>query len=411
MKTQELRISQVLVVQPPKREAIDIANYIRGVRSADRGKRRQLYDVYENISKDPVLGESMRKRIRHITNGGLKYTVEGEAVEEMDNLIQTPAFRKLLKEIFLTRFYGKSIIELDFEQDFEATLIDRRHYDTKNRKILKSYFDTDGWTYENDDFLLNIGEDDDLGLLMESAPYAIFKRNGGADYAEFCELWGIPIIAGLYDPEDDKGREEMEETMTKRGAGGSIVTSKNSDFKTLDTQVSGAVHKEFLEWLDEQILIGTIGQTMTSKDGASESQSRTHADVEDDINEDDQAYVLEVLNHQLLPRLEKRGYPVKNGYFLFPERDNLSLIEKIEIAEKIDEVTEHGVDDEYWYELTGIPKGKKDPNRPRKGSSPFGFALQADSLNDEDEIKAIEVVKVKKGMLNRLKDFFLLAPR
>lgn len=405
-KKQELRISQVLVVQPPKREAIDIANYTRGIRSADRGKRRQLYDVYENISKDPVLGESIRKRVRHITNGGLKFTVNSEEVEEMTDLIQTPSFRKLLKDIFLTRFYGKSIIELDFEEGFDCTLIERRHYDTKQKKILKSYFDDEGWSYLNDDFLLNVGEDNDLGLLMESAPFAIFKRNGGADYAEFCELWGIPILKGLYDPDDDKGREEMEETFTKRGASGSIVASKNSDVDSISTSVNGAVHKEFLEWLDEQILIGTIGQTMTSKDGASHSQSKVHADVEDDINEDDQAFVLEVLNHQLLPRLEKRGYPVKGGFFLYPERDNLSLKEKIEIAERIDEVTEHGVDDDYWYELTGIPKGNKDPNRPRKGDSPFGFSLQAEEADDD-----FEVVKVKKSRLKALKDFFGNAPR
>src|SRR5690625_7189744 len=106
---------------------------------------------------------------------------------------------------------------------------------------------------------------------------------------------------------------------------------------------------------------------MTSQDGASHSQSKVHTDVEDDINEDDQAYVLEVLNHQLLPRLEKRGYPVKGGFFLFPERDNLSLKEKIDIAERIDEVTEHGVDDDYWYELTGIPKGNKRSEERRVG--------------------------------------------
>lgn len=406
-KKQELRISQVMVIQPPKRDSIDIANYTRGIRSADRGKRRQLYDVYENISKDPVLGESIRKRTRHITNGGLKFTVNSEEVEEMTDLIQTPAMRKLLKEIFLTRFYGKSIIELDFEDSFDCTLIERRHYDTKQKKILKSYFDEEGWSYLNDDFLLNVGEDTDLGLLMESAPYAIFKRNGGADYAEFCELWGIPILKGLYDPDDDKGREEMEETMAKRGAGGSIVASKNADVDSIATSVTGAVHRDFLDWLDEQILIGTIGQTMTSKDGASHSQSKVHANVEDDINEDDQAFVLEVLNHQLLPRLEKRGYPVKGGFFLFPERDNLSLKEKIEIAERIDEVTEHGVDDEYWYELTGIPKGNKDPNRPRKGdSNPFGFSLKAEEADDD-----FEVVKIKKGRLKALKDFFGNAPR
>src|SRR5690625_4818995 len=96
-KIQELRISQVLLVQHAKREAIDITNYTRSIRSADISKRKHLYDVYDNSSKDPVLCESIRKQVRHITNGGLKLTVNSEEVEEMTNLILPPSFRKLLQ--------------------------------------------------------------------------------------------------------------------------------------------------------------------------------------------------------------------------------------------------------------------------------------------------------------------------
>lgn len=406
--SKQIKISNVMIVQPPKREMIDIQNYTRSIRTADLGRRRSLYNVYENIIKDPVLGESIRKRVRKITNGGLKFARDNEDVPEMTDFIETPAMRKLLREILMTRFYGKSVIELDFTEGFDAVLLDRKNYDTKRKLILKSYFDQEGWPYENDDFLLNVGEDDDLGFLMESAPFAIFKRNGGADYAEFCELWGIPVLAALYDPDDDNARQEMEETLQKRGAGGSIVASKNSEINTIGTTANGSVHREFLEWLDEQILIGTIGQTMTSKDGASQSQARVHADIEDDINEDDQVYVLEVLNHQLLPRLEKRGYPVGKGFFMYPERDNLSLKEKIEIAEKVDDRTDGGVDDDYWFEITGIPRGKnkKDPNpepEPEPGDP-----------NDKKKKKKLAGGKVitaeEANFFKRLKDFFGGAP-
>ncbi len=389
-----------MIVQPPKREMIDIRNYTRSIKTADRGRRRKLMDVYDNIIKDPVLAESIRKRVRQITNGGLKFMNNSEEVPQMTEFIETPAMRKLLREILLTRFYGKSIIEMDFIDTFSIELLNRKNYDTAKKMVLKSPYDEEGWPYEEDDFLLNVGEDDDLGYLMESAPFAIFKRNGGADYAEFCELWGIPVIAALYDPDDDNARQEMEETLKKRGAGGSVVMSKNGDIKTIGTTANGGVHKEFLEWLDEQILIGTIGQTMTSKDGASLSQSRVHADIEDDINEDDQVYVLEVLNHQLLPKLEKRGYPVGKGYFMYPERDNLSLKEKIEIAEKVDDRTDGGVDDEYWFEITGIPRGtqKKKPDnegKTEKEKSPSGKTVTVDEAH----------------FFTRLKDFFGHAPR
>ena len=66
------------------------------------------------------------------------------------------------------------------------------------------------------------------------------------------------------------------------------------------------------------------------------SQSKTHLNVSDEISSDDIAYVLEILNFELLPRLEKRGYSVKNGFFVFPEKDNLTLKDKLAIAKDVD---------------------------------------------------------------------------
>lgn len=401
-KDGNFKVSQVVVVQPPKRESIDISKYTSGVKSADKGKRNTLYDVYENIIKDPVVGETIRKRIRHITNGGLTFRAENEEIDEMTDLIKTPEFRKLLRDIILTRFYGKTVIELSFVDGFKVKMIPRKNLDTAKKIILRKLGEEEGIPYENDDFLLNIGEDDDLGLLMEVAPYAIFKRNGGSDYAEFCEYWGIPILAGLYDPEEENAREEMEATFEKRGAAGSVVMSKNSELRSISSESQGAVHDKFLDWLDNQILIGLIGQTMTTKDGSSKSQSETHAETEDDINQDDRIYTVEILNYELLPRLEKRGYPVKkNGWFTYPEKDNLSLKEKIEIAEKVDDRTETGVDEDFWFEVTGLPKSKNT-----KASDP-----EKDPSKKKPEEKKQKVTAEELSLFQKIKDFFAHAPQ
>lgn len=412
-KDGNFKVSQVVVVQPPKRDSIDISNYIKGLKSADKGKRNSLYDVYETIIKDPVVGEAIRKRVRHITNGGLTFKADNEEIDEMTDLIKTPEFRKLLRDIIMTRFFGKTVIELDFTDGIKVKMIPRKNLDTNKKIILKKIGEEEGISYENDDFLLNIGEDDDLGLLMEVAPYAIFKRNGGSDYAEFCELWGIPILAGLYDPEEEGAREEMETTFEKRGAGGSVVMSKNSDLKPINSEKQpGAVHDKFLEWLDEQILIGLIGQTMTTKDGSSRSQSETHAQTEDDINQDDRIYTIEILNYAFLPRLEKRGFPVKNGWFQYPEKDNLTLKEKIEIAEKVNKLTETGVDEDWWFETTGLPKSKTAKKKPaeEKGDDPEPEPEKKKPEEKKTSAK-MKVTAKELNWLQRAKNFFGHAPQ
>lgn len=408
--SQGVKISQVMVVQPPKRDSMDISAVISAVKSADKGKRAKLYDVFDNIKNDPVIGEAMRKRIRKVTNGGLNFASENKEVDEMTDLIKSPFFRIMVREILMTRFFGKTVLELDFSEGFKVTKLARKNLDTAKKIILKELSDETGWSYENDDFLLNVGEDDDLGLLFESAPFAIFKRNGGSDYAEFCELWGIPILKALYDPEDENGREEMEATMEKRGAGGSIVASKNSEIDSIAAKITGGVHKEFLEWLDEQILIGLSGQTMTTKEGSSRAQGEVHEKTLDEIFEDDREYIMEVLNHQLLPKLEKRGYPVAQGWFLYPEKDSMSLKEKMEIAEKVDANTEDGVDEDWWFEASGLPRSKK-----KKGES-------AEETEEEEETPEPDPKEKKKAtktkvqakelsMFQKLKDFFDHAPQ
>lgn len=415
---QNISVSQVLVVQPPKRDTLDIGKRNSAVRSADRGKRAKLYEIYADIMSDPVIAESIRKRVRHVTNGNLQFLVDNKEVDEMTDFIQTPQFRILLREILLTKFFGKTVLELEFKEGFKVNKIPRTHLDTSKKVILKSLSDSDGIPYEDDDFLLNIGEDDDLGLLMESAPFAIFKRNGGADYAEFCELWGIPILAAMYDPEDEGAREEMEKTVENRGAGGSVVMSNKGKLEALQTKVNGAVHGGFLDWLDNQILIGLIGQTMTTKDGSSLSQSKTHGEVEDDINVDDRVYILEVLNNSFLQKIQKRGIAnIKNGWFVYPQKDNLTANDKLKIAEAVDKITEAGVDDDYFYETFGLPKGQKqrqenvnnDIQNQQDENPKTGDQVKNESPKKETA-KPQKVQAKTLSLFEKIKDFFDHAP-
>lgn len=401
-----INVSQVLVVQPPKREPLEVGKFNTAVKSADRGKRAQLYEQYDQIIKDPVVGESIRKRIRAVTNGGLKFLTNNEEVDEMTDFIKTPQFRKLLREIMLTIFYGKTVVELYFTPSFSIAKIPRKHLDTSKKVILRQLSDSEGIPYENDDFLLNLGEDDDLGLLMEVAPPAIFKRNGWADYADFCEMWGIPTVAWLYDPEDEQGKSDVDKIAQERGGNANVVMSNKGDVKTLDGSSNGAVHDTFTDKLDNQILIALIGQTMTTKDGSSLSQSITHLTVSDEISSDDIAYVLEILNYEVLPRLEKRGYPVKNGWFVFPEKDNLTLKDKLAIAKDVDNITEDGVDDDYFYETFGLPKSKVNKKK-EVTPDPQNPVPQ----NPEPGKKQPKKVTAKElSFFQKLKDFFDQAP-
>ncbi|MGY5678242.1 phage portal protein family protein [Riemerella anatipestifer] len=421
-QNQGLKISQVLVLKPERNSPLDIQNWISAISQAYRGKRQRLVELYNNLLLDGVLYEAMDKRLRAITNANLTFQKDGKEVEEMWDFMDTPEFENLLREILLSKFYGKSVIELDFSNGFKINSIDRRHLDTLNKKILKDTSSDEGFPYENDDFILNVGNDRDLGIFARTAPYAIFKRNGGADYAQFCELFGIPQLIGKYDPDDENGQREMEEAFQKRGSAGSMTMSKNSEVDTINTsQSNGAVHKEFLDHWDKQILISTQGQTMTTTDGTSLAQAKVHGDTEDDLQRADKIFVRRFLNQELKPRLEKRGYPVAGGFFNFiEEKREMTSKEKMELAEKVHNLTTDGVDDDYFYEEFGLPRGKKkqteaqeaDTEEVEESEETEETKEENKDQNPKEKTPKKKKVQAKElSLFEKLKDFFAHAPR
>jgi len=357
-------VVNTIVIKPNNRSVLDVGQWRSALKQADRGKRAKLYDLYDDILLDPVLGSAIEKRIMAITNAELVFKAKNEqSVPELDDLIDSPAFEYLLKEVMTSIFYGKSVIELDFSNGFETYSIPRQHINTAIGVITVNPGDTTGIPYTNDDFLLDVGRNDNLGLLLRAAPLAIYKRGGFGDWSQFVELFGMPRRIGKYSSHDEESRILLEQALEAAGSASWMVVPKETDVETQETsasQGSSSIYNEFRQACNEEILITILGQTMTTQNGSSRSQSETHKEVEESINKSDRRFVQRVLNTLLLPRLAKRGYPVEGGYFYFPEAgESLSLKDQLDMDVKL--VNELGValDEDYFYETYGRPKPKK----------------------------------------------------
>lgn len=409
--TKTVHVNKVVVVQPPRRIPVDIKNWRDYLKAAERGRRYAFYDMVDDLALDPIVSNAKERRIMAITNSEITFKKGDTEVDAMKEFIDTPEFEFLLTEMLLTKFYGKTVIELYWEKGiFKPYSVPRKHLNTKTKHILKTIGDTHGIPYEESEWLLNLGDDTDLGIFNVIAPFAIYKRNGGGDYAQYAELYGIPQMIGKYDANDENGREEMETAFKNRGSGGSMTLNKNSEIDVLQVNHSGSndLHKSFLSWCDEQILIAINGQTMTTKDGSSYTQSKVHAETEDDINEADRRYIQRILNKELLPRLEKRGYPVSGGKFEFAEKgENLSIKERLEIATTVDDITESGVDDTFFYDEFGLPKGNKE----KQVQEPITEPKEPEQKPTKPKKKKEKVTAKELSWFNKLRDFFANAPR
>ena len=406
-KTQKGLIVQTLIVKPNNRSTSDIDAWRTALKAADKGKRAKLYDLYEDLLLDNILSSAIDKRVMAITNADISFMRNDESVPEMETLIDSPEFEDIIKEIILSKLWGKSVIELDFSQELvKPYSIPRRNLRVDKGIIVVNETDEEGIPYKDDDFFLEAGNDDDLGLILKAAPFCIYKRGGFGDYAQYVEIFGIPQRVGKYNSNDDATRKILLEMFEQAGSAPYVVIPKEADVETNTTNQSTGVklHKDFIDACNEEILIGILGQTMTTQDGSSKSQSETHKEGEEGINKSDRRFVQRILNRVLLPRLEKRGYPVTGGFFYFPEAgENLTTTERLEIDRTLKMDIGLPIDDEYFYETYSVPKPKGNVSSKKPTEKPPVETKQSDSSTSTVNYQLSTI-------LERLLSFFVLAP-
>ena len=282
-KKNKKQIFHELTVKPVVRTITDIGKWRDALKSADRYKRARLYNLYDDMLIDGVLSDAVDKRIEAITNSELAFQVNGENVDEINELMDTPAFEDMLTEIMKAKFWGITVLEFDFIDGFNFESIPRSHIRPDLKQILREEHDEYGISYIDDDFIVQIGNKNDLGIFLKTAPFAIYKRGGFGDYAQWVELFGMPQRIGKYSAYDPESRRLLEEAFDRAGSAPSLVVPKETEVET-NNQGQGGNGKSFNDFrkaCNEEMLITVLGQTMTTLDGSSRSQSEVHLEVQE----------------------------------------------------------------------------------------------------------------------------------
>jgi SPP1 gp7 family putative phage head morphogenesis protein len=395
-------VIQQITIKQPTRQSVDISYWRQALISAESttGKRVKLYDLYEDMMLDNVLGDAIDKRIMAITNSNIVFQRDGKAIPEIDDLIGSDDFEKMISEIINSKFWGITVLEFDFSTGFACSTIPRKHINPRRGEILLEQGDDKGIPYHDNPFFLEIGEKNNLGLILKAAPYVIYKRGGFGDWAQFAELFGMPFRKGTYNSYDDYTRKQLEDALEQSGGAPWVVIPKDGNIEYIENNASGAggnLYNLLKNACNEEILIGILGQTMTTIAGSSRAQSDTHKEVENSINKSDRKFVTRVLNRKFLPIIEARGFPVSGGFFTFPEEaEDLSLKDRIFIDQQLNTIID--ISPDYFYETYGIPKpegqvAKKKPDPPEAGKE-----------------KPPEKMTSEEGLLKKLAGFFLTTP-
>jgi hypothetical protein len=323
--------------------------------------RTRLYDLYDDISLDGHLTGIIEKRMAAVLNKNLHFEIADKRVDEMDDLIESNEFRKLVTLILLSKLWGISGVEFIPGKEFRYEEIQRKHIKPENGVIAIEQTEINGIDYTGLDNIWVIGEKKDYGLLLKCAPYALWKRGDMADWAQYVEIFGQPVRVMKYDAYDLKTKMELKQVVDESGSSLAMLIPKQVDFEMMDGKQSngdGSLQEKLKNACNEEMSVIILGNTesTTSSKSSGYAQSKEHGKQQLEVSKSDLKLVTNMLNcDHFLNILASYGFKVAGGRFKYEKEIDLDYLKtKMEVDKEV--AGQVPVSDDYWYETYGVPK-------------------------------------------------------
>lgn len=357
--------------------------------NVDNPNRQRLYDIYGDVAIDLHLSGCIQQREGFVLAKSFKLVDEkGTENEEAANFFATPWFKKLMRYALDANYWGHSLIELgDLDRDVNGRmtyngvrLIPRKHVIPEFHRVITNLgMDwTTGIDYQQPpfaDWLIEVGQPDDLGLYLKAATQTIPKKNALAFWDTFAEIFGMPMRIAHTTTRDDKELAKMEKMMAEMGTEGWGLFQEGTDIEVVESTKGDAfnVYDKRVDRANSELSKLIIGQTMTIEDGSSLSQSETHLEVFENLVDADRDMLRDIINTQLIPRMIHHGFPLQGLHFEWDDSVDYTPEQQKAYEEML--LNHYEVEGSYFTEKYNVPVGERKqavttPNASAEGVDP-----------------------------------------
>lgn len=334
-----------IILQMPELFYFDMRAYVASMQSAeaiDFYSRTRLYDMYRSALLDLHLSGIIDKRLVGVSRIPIEFRRDGKPDEAVNREIRAPWFRRFVKDVLWSKFWGFSLFQ--FYRDGDGFIgyykVPCKHYDPVRRVILKRQSDTDGIPVDSFADMVCVCEDPrSLGMLAELVPMVLYKRGDMADWAQFCQIFGMPIREYTYDAGDEDARRRLLQDARSQGANAVYIHPKESALNLIESaNKSGTVdlYERFKDACNTEMSVRVLGNTLTtdSKTTGTQALGTVHQEEEDHIKADDRDFVLDVLNFTMRPVFGSLGVSTEGGEFSYVENRTLNPSQQVDVIQK-----------------------------------------------------------------------------
>ena len=304
--------------------------------------RNSLMRVYADTMLDAHVKSQTEIRVKSAQQHDYRL-IDSEGNEaEQTKLLDSDWFEKIIEESVNSALFGYSVLEIGGSRpefnELDLMLIDRRYVKPEFSIVTNHPYSQQGVEFKDRKFrnyCLWVGQEEDLGVLLQASFWAIIKKESSTAWDRFNELFGMPIRIGRTDVRDEELRLNMV-NMLKNMSGASWGVFDPEDtiefIESASKSSAGLNYENLIDKADSQISKVILGQTMLSDSGASYSQSKVHEKVAQTIIESDQKRTERLVNSQVLPKLTALGWDFEGLTFEYVKQDEHTQIEKAEIV-------------------------------------------------------------------------------
>ncbi len=417
-----------IILQSPELFHFDIAKYRSALESAeaiDFHNRSELYDIYHSILQmDGHLSGIVEKRLSAVSRERFEFQRDGKPVDEVNRQIRSPWFRSWVKDAVASKLWGFSLFQFRRDEKGWITyeLVDRKHFDPTTREVLLYETDVNGApldAFEN--CLLVCDNPRGLGKLATCAPYALYKRGNLGDWAQFCQIFGMPIREYTYSAGDEDARKRLLADARKQGANAVYIHPEGSSMTLHEAAgKSGTVdlYERFLDNCNDEMSIAVLGNTLTTKSDTNGTQALGTVQAKEQlkITDDDVQFILDLLNYDMTDIFAALGVSTENGEFVRVEQKYQDKQVQINVVSKLREMG-LPMSDDYLYETFDV--AKPDDYDARKAA----IDAEREAVAEQRRILAQRLdegaraarqeptAEERRSFYDRFRSFFGLAPR
>ena len=337
-------------------------------RNAENPSVWQLYNLYDYILDDATLTSQIENRIQDTLGSSFTLKQKGGDVDQelTDTFQNSELFNEIITQIINTRFYGYSVIELDWKQEGQnetqlvATLFPRQNILPKSGTLLFDYNEEKGVKYrelpEYGTWILEFGKPGEMGLINKAIPYCLFKRFATSCYSELCEIYGIPPRVYKTDTQDPQAVARGKQMMRDMGSAAWFIIDTTEEFEwAKGSTTNGEVYTNLIRLCDNQNSL-LISGAIVGQDTVHGSYNKDEAGYKllSKIILADMAMVEMYMNTRVMPALARIGIIPADYVFAWEVSEDLGVLWKRTLeALNHFEIDPNWVKDKFGIAITG----------------------------------------------------------